>query len=107
MKINLDYGRKLPLAADALSNRELTLDYINYAVTNAYPNGIEGKMRRVWGRIQRKFDTAIDFQAEDIELEETEKDFIKDSFKDSKFPSGIAKFVVVLEDEIAKLSEVK
>lgn len=101
MKINLEYGAVG--GEPELSNSELTLNYVGFAVSQTYKDGLDGQLRRIWGRIQRKFDEAIEAKTDVIELEEAEKDFILKSFKDVKFPSGLAKFIVILEEEINML----
>lgn len=87
-----------------LSNSELTLDYLTYAVNQKYPNGLEGQLRRIWGRIQRTLDQAIEANDDGVVLETAEKEFILKAFKDVKFPAKIAKFVIMLEDEIDKFT---
>ena len=107
MNINLDYKItfnkeekiKVPDA------RELTFEYIMQAVMQKYEKGIEGSLRRLWGRIQRKFDTAIDAKADTVELEQAEQDFIKEAFMEAKFSPIAAKYVQILEDEIESWSK--
>ncbi len=105
MKINLDYKTKVDPAnkEKVLSNQELTFDYIAYAVNTKYEKGLEGQLRRVWGRIQRKFDDVILANGSEIELEDAEKTFIKKAFDEAKFPPQIAKYISILEEEIEKL----
>lgn len=104
MNINLDYKVKVSDPSQPqTSNQELTFDYINYAVNQKHKDGLDGALRRIWGRIQRKFDTAVDGKAESIELEQGEKDFIKKCFDSAKYPPMLAKYVDILEDEIAKM----
>lgn len=101
MNINIDYGRKEEDVI-AVPNAELTQDYIAYAVSTAHKEGLEGQQRRIWGRIQRKFDTAIITKAYDVELEQAELDFIRSSFKEAKFTPALAKYVVILEEALNK-----
>lgn len=107
MKVNIDYKRKDEVNNDpeAISQRELTADYINYACQLVYKDGLEGGKRRIFARICRKLDECIEQNGEEIELEEAEKDFLKKMFADDKFkPSpATAKFIVILEDEIESL----
>jgi hypothetical protein len=103
MKINLNYNLVLPKDnkdIKPLSNQELTFEYITQAVMNVYDKGLEGSLRRIWGRIQRKFDTAIESKVETVELEQAEQDFIKKTFEKAKFNPLIARYVQILEDEI-------
>ena len=105
LKINLDYKIvKKDLSEEEVeklpSPQELTLTYLSQAVNQKYEKGLEGSLRRMWGRIQRKFDTAIEANADSIEVETGEIDFLKKAFEIAKFPAFIAKYVQVLEDEL-------
>lgn len=102
MKVNIDYQR--PVTQGDLPNSELTLDYINHAATQAYPNGLEGQVRRIYGRIQRKIDEAISAKEDEVDLETAEKDFLKKIFKEAKFPASLSKYVLLLEDEIDNIN---
>lgn len=105
LTIALDYQRPPSNNGDTpISDAALTADYITYAVNNSHPQGLEGQMRRIFGRIQRKLDAAIDGGAEDIELEQAEKDFLRTSFRDCKVPAQIAKHFIVLEDELDRVT---
>lgn len=104
MNININYDRKSSEDKE-VSNQELTYGYVTYATNTKYKDGLEGQKRRIWGRIQRKFDEAVDKDKSSLELETAEIDFIKDVFKDAKFPPQIAKFVVLLEDEVDALGK--
>jgi len=106
MKINLAYGFKPgPEPENDLSNQEVTYNWVMSAIAQAHEKGPEGQLRRIIGRIQRKFDTAVDTKADDIQLEEAEKDLIIKSFATAKFPANMSKFVSVLEDEIDNLAK--
>mgnify|MGYP003146073541 CR=1 FL=1 len=90
--------------------QELTYNYITMAINGKYAQGLSGQKKRVWGRIQRKFDIMVDGNGKDtiVELEESEIDFIKSAFNDDsvKFPVSIAKYVMVAEDAIMELGKV-
>lgn len=106
MKVNIDYGRTPEMEAQS-SNQALTRDYMEFQVQQTFPN-LEGKEQvRIYGRLQRKFDKAVDEKSEEINLEEAEKDFIKDAFKTVKFPAQIAKYAVRLVDVIDSWDEKK
>lgn len=102
MKVNLNYNLSEDEKKVAKSSQYMTADYIGHAVQQKYPEGLKGQLRRVYGRIQRKLDEAVEKDLSSIKLEEGEKDFILECFKDAKFPANLAKFVMVLEDEIRK-----
>lgn len=97
MKINLDYKQK---EGSEMSNQELTFDYITFAVNQKHKDGLSGSERRMFGRIQRKFDEAVEKLTNTVDLEMSEMDFIRDAFRDAKFPPQLAKYVTVLEDEL-------
>ena len=100
-KVNIDYKRKEE-AVEKLSNSELTLDYITTAVATCYKDGLSGSKRRMFGRIQRKIEDAIDKNEDTIELEVAEFDFIRKTFDDDKatLPAHVSQYVNLLEDEI-------
>lgn len=107
MKINLDYGVRYDPSVketDKTTAQELTYDYISHAVNSVYKDGLDGQSRRIWGRIQRKFESSIDEKKDGVELENAEKDFIRNAFNKAKYPPQTAKFVSVLEGEIEKFS---
>ena len=102
-KLNLDYSRDAK-DNDKLSDAEVTLTYLTYAVRISYKDGLDNQFRRMWARIQRKLDAAIDDNKNEIDLDVSEFDFIKGAFKSPKIPSDIAKYFVILEDYIDELS---
>lgn len=107
-KINLDYKRKDPKPGeekDYLSNSELTQNYIEFAARSKYEKGLEGQLRRCFGRIQRKLDDAVDNKHDEVELEDAEIDFIVGIF-DNKvlMPTALAKYLSVLEDEVDRVN---
>lgn len=106
LKINLDYH--IPTSKDGtpqLSNRELTADYIEAAVSSTHPQGLEGQMRRTYGWVQRKLDDAINAGKDEIELEKAEQDLLRKSFSECKIPSRFAKYFVILEEEIERATK--
>ncbi len=103
LKLKLDY--LLPEANKDLPE-VLTCDYIISAVQMKHKEGIEGQLRRVFGRIQRKCDEALDKKYDVLELEDSEFDLIQDSFEDAKFPPILAKYINVLEAEIERAAKV-
>lgn len=100
INLNLDYKREEE-AIKHISNSQLSENYINYAVSSSHKDGLEGQMRRMYGRIQRKIDDVVEKDGK-LELEESEYDFIKKSFEQAKFEAPLSKFVNILEDEIEK-----
>lgn len=120
MKFNIDYGSDIkkinerrvaegkPEITESEQNSEITLDYISYAVNKKYPDGLDGQMRRIYGRIIKKIEDSIEKKTYKASFEEAEKDFIKKAFNEAKYPPSIAKHVNTFEDEfINKLEEEK
>lgn len=112
MRVDLDY--KIPAAAierskkkdeDVPTSQEMTQNFIWYAVNEKHKNGIGSRDRKIWGRIQRKFEAAVDSKASTIELETAEIEFIVDAFKDAKFPPADARYIVILEEEMDRLGK--
>ena len=106
-KINIDYKRKEPTSEEEkavyLSNSDLTKDYIVFAARQKYPKGADNLKLRNFARIQRKIDDAIFDKKNSINIENAEIEFLKDIFKDNTFPTEIAKYIVILMDEIENL----
>jgi len=106
MNIDLDYKRT-PKAVEQISNSELTVDYINFAANSAHQGGLEGQQRRIFGRIQRKLDAAVEAKQTEVELELAELDFIVKCFEMAKFPANLSQYVMVLQDEIDRAKDNK
>lgn len=95
--LNIDYKRSEELEK-LTNNVDLTVDYFNYVVNNVYPNGMEGQMGRLWGRMQRKLLNASDSQIAILPLGDSEIDFLEKCFEKVKYPSNVAMYFLVLED---------
>jgi hypothetical protein len=87
-----------------LSNVELSANYIRHAVGSSHPKGIEGQQRRIWGRIDRAIDAAMDNGTATIDIEQAGVDFLKKAFKDCTVEAHIVKYFVVLEEELSQLN---
>lgn len=115
LRLNLEYKRdeltqaqKDQLIAQGqkiLTDSDLTVDYIGFAVNSVYPGGFDsGGQRRTYGRLQRKLDAALDAKVDEVEITPDELDFLKKIFNSNpKFSPGLSKYVMVLEDHIADL----
>lgn len=101
LKVDLDYGREQS-AVDDVPNIALTRNYIIALVKNKYPQ-LQGQKLRIFGRIQRKLDKAVAENLHDIEIEEAEADILKEACREPIFEAQLAKFVVILIDEINNL----
>ncbi len=107
MRVKLNYNQPPQVAGQPKNPTPqfLTMSYIQYAVHQKYPT-IKGQLMRVWGRIQTKLQEAIEKDLETIELETTEIEFLQKCVTDeTPFPSEIARFVMVLQDEIDTLKD--
>ncbi len=107
-KFNLDIDYKitqkdLERAPEQPSAAEMTQDYIEYAVNTSNPQGLDGKARRIWGRIQRKLSSAVENEEPFIDLESEEVSLLKKAFAEAKFPAKFSEYVVILEDAIYSL----
>lgn len=103
LKINLAYKIKLAPDEKPVSNQEVTQNYLFIAVTSKYPNGLDGTYRRMFGKIMSKMDDAITSGAEEIDIESSELDLIKNAMRDSKFPAPMAYNANLLEDTIEQI----
>lgn len=106
LKLDLDYQFHAATNGEKrLSNREATVNYLEGAVISAHPQGLEGQQRRIWGRIQRALDRAVDSDANEIEIEQAGLDFLKKAFKECKINPSLSKYFVVLEDEVDRAAK--
>lgn len=112
MKLNLNYKFKQQTDSQGkvineITSQQLTYNYISYAVNVMHKDGLTRSISRIWGRIQDKFEDAMENKADEVELDIAEKEFIVKSFKDAedKFPAQDSRYINVLEDEIDKLKE--
>lgn len=104
IKLNLDYvavGLKLvkPEEKDN-ETAEISRSYIEAAVMMKYKDGLDNQFRRLYSRIQRKLDEAIDGKTYEVEFEEGEMDFIVRAVEVANYPANLSKFIVVFEDEL-------
>lgn len=102
LKLDLDYQRNKQQEKE-LSSIGLSSNYIHFAVAQVHQQGLKGQLRRVWGRLQRKLESAVQDNLNSIILDEDEQKLVISSFADVSFPPDLAKYVIVLEDEIEKL----
>jgi len=105
IKLNVDYRVKKtddPKEKVDTAKAELSKSYIEVAVTGAYPKGLNGQLRRVFGRIQSKINEAMDSKTFEIELTDLELNFLQGAFKSDNalFTATLAEYVIVLEDEL-------
>lgn len=103
MKIKLNYKRR-DEEVEELSNVGLSSNYINFAINADYKDGVEGQLKRIIGRIQRKLDEAVEKDQDKIDFEQAEIDIITKAFEKVKVPPNLLKYWVVLEDEINALN---
>lgn len=106
LKLNVDYKVKYPEGSQPAdinqAQAELSKGYIEYAVSSCHPKGLNGQLRRVYGRIQSKMELALTEKSFILNLEDDEIKFLKNVFEGEStlFPATIASYVNVLEDEI-------
>lgn len=103
--LNLDIDLQVPKedrehAEDFKGYPDMAVDYINYAVHSTHEKGLDGKQRRIWGRIQRKFQIALESKAFNVTLENEEADLIRKAFSEARFPAKLAKYVMLVEDAL-------
>jgi hypothetical protein len=102
-KINLDVDYKIPAHSNANQESDpikISAGYIHHAVMSTHPQGLEGQMRRIFGRLQRKMDQAIETKQGEIELEEAEADLLRKSFETCLVPAEISRTFIDLESAI-------
>jgi len=104
LKLNLDYKLNPPDGKKVTDkdNAEVSKGYIEYAVSAFHREGLDSQFRRVYAKIQQKIDSAIEDEKYEIDLDQGEFNLIKLAFDSDKvkFQASLAKYVLVLEDEI-------
>jgi len=98
LKIDLPYNLK---NAQEIP-QETTINLITIGLDSKYPQGLDGASRRVFGRLQRKFDEAVEKKEETIQLESAELDLIKNALSEGKYPVNFTKYVLTLEEEVER-----
>lgn len=99
--ININYKlsqEKKP--ADAMEGVDLTQFFVQHAVANTHKEGLEGQQRRIFGRIQRHLEDAIEAGEEFLKLQDAERDFLRKAVEKCLVPAGLSMSFVLFEDEI-------
>src|SRR3990167_8247625 len=99
MNINIDFLRKEE-EVKKTPNPELVLDYISYIIAASHKDGVEGQMKRIVGRIQRKIDEAIESKNYEVNFETAELELLQTCFEKAKIPVHLVKHFNILEDKI-------
>lgn len=106
LKIDIDYKVKSfkdsKQEEKTVAYSDMSYNYVTYAVSKKYQDGLEGQLRRMWGRIQRKFEEAIDTKKGEVNLETNELEFIQKAFNECKFPADVSHYVTLFEEELNK-----
>lgn len=103
MKLSVEYVRpKLQEGEIAEQDIQTTINLITYAIGKQYPDGIDGNgpVRRMYGRLQRKMDAATEDESNVLDLEQSEVDMITKAVSEAKYPAGLARLVMQLEDAL-------
>lgn len=106
MKLSVEYLRSKPKdGAETESDSQTTSNIISYAIQKAYPDGLDGNgpLRRMYGRLQRKLDTAVDDGENSIEVDQSEVDMISKAMTTAKFPTNWSSLVDQLEEALREV----
>lgn len=90
---------------EPVSNQQVFFNVLDKAVGGKYEKGIADGDRRVWGKIQRKFDEVIDQKLEEVDLNEMEVTWLKTAFSGTNFPKEWANFSVLVEDSLVSVEK--
>lgn len=102
MNTNLNLGLNKVNNPTGLSNQEIIQNWVLYALNQKYGQALKGQTLRSVNRLMNKLQKAVDDNAEKVELEESEKDIIREVFgEEIGFPVGAAPVVVAIQNEIA------
>lgn len=108
MKLSVEYVQPKPADGSQVeSNIEITCNLITHAILKQHPEGLDGNgpVRRMFGRLQRKMDAALDAKENVLDLEQGEIDMIAKALTESKFPTGWSRLVMQLEDAVYSKDE--
>lgn len=113
MKLSVEYNHKeltpeqIEAGQTKEQNIETTCNLISAAVNKAHPEGFDGNggLRRVWGRLQRKMEAAMDNNTNEIEMDEAEADLIKKALTNAKMPLQWSKYINLLEDALYEMAK--
>lgn len=108
LKLDFDFGLSEKQNPEKATPQEIVFNWVRFAVTQKHKDGLSGGMLRTWGRLQKKFETAIADKDTFIQIEDAEKEIIQKAFNDGekvKFPIDAAKVVMVIQDTIDNLKE--
>lgn len=102
MKINIDFQRSADQMAKA-TNQFLVRDYVEFAINQQYKEGAKSQTLRQIARIQRVLDEGVTQGLEEVTLDQADMDFIRDVMEKTSFDVSLAKYVIVLQDELRQV----
>ncbi len=108
LKLDFDFGLNEKQNPEKAIPQQIVFNWVRFAITQKYKDGLQGGLLRTWGRLQRKFEKAVDDKDSSLNLESAEKDMIQKAFNDGekvKFPVDAAKVVMEIQDAIDNLKE--
>lgn len=108
LKLDFDFRLSEKQNPEKIEPQQIVYNWITYAIGQKHKEGLQGGMLRTWGRLQRKFDKAVEDKDTSVELESAELDLIRKAFNDGekvKFPIDAARVVMVIQEEIDNLKE--
>jgi uncharacterized protein YggL (DUF469 family) len=97
LKVKLDYHFKGDVKEKP---QESTYNFIYMVVSEKNPQGLDGSYRRMFGRISKKLDEAIENDKRSIELEDAEFDLIKNAVREAKIKVQFVQNFILLEDAV-------
>lgn len=108
MKLSVDYKHKdlspekIAEGKEKEKNIVTTTTIIEVAMAKAHPEGFDGNgpMRRMWGRLLKKFDTAVEADINELDLEDAEVDLIKKALLSAKLPLQWSNMITMLEEAL-------
>lgn len=99
------------------SNQDTLLGVLTIAVSDKYSekkqtqqgevreSTLSGSQGRMWGRIQRKIENAIDEKLDEITFETGEVDFIKTALDGAKLPITWFKWSILIEEALNEVEK--
>lgn len=106
MKLSVDY-KKSPAKDGEVKEADIetTQNVISFAISKTNPDGFDGNgpLRRMYGRLQRKMEAAVESGANEFDIETAEVEMVLKALRDAHMPIGWSKFVSALEDALHEL----
>ncbi len=95
-----DYKIDREKEVDAVSDQQITKNWIDAVVNKGYETGLSQDKRRIFTLIEKKMDDAVEANADYLEVNAVEYQFIKDAFEKAIMDPRFAVPVTIVEKSV-------